>query len=479
MIIHGDELLEARRVVPVGLPSRFLHRISRFLAERACDHFGEAYSTLFGATRNQEPLCAMVKASTPTPPERLGPAEPLPVKSTPSAVRRESLEQPSIDVEGAVEHAPRLEALPPLQVALSPGEVELGRVSPPPLEFGFATTPPRPHIVHLPTLTQIPTISIPLHRRLSLTDLNAQMFLKPNPYTHLCKYRHHLRKSARPRPYLGHISSTSRLHPPKRFLPYQSPLHRRVLSHRSGSSHAPTDIHTIPVSPLPTRMAHQSGSSHASTDILTIPIPVAPPPTRLSHQSQTSRASTDITSLSSAASVDEPPTVPERRGRHFRFSRIVHLFGDKRADLWVDACHLLPALADDPSLALPPVPFSSAPRSRSMNEKKKRPCSLVLRSTSCPILHHHPHGHTRSLRRDGPVPQSPSPSCKKLKAEKKQEAAPRPRTHPYEAPYFIPRPDSEGFEEPFPRRRRRPSRGRITPSISVSNSSVAVWSGSE
>ncbi|KAJ7667497.1 hypothetical protein DFH06DRAFT_219569 [Mycena polygramma] len=236
---------------------------------------------------------------------------------------------------------------------------------------------------------------------------------------------------------------------------------------------------------------------HFQTPTEEIPtISISPPPTRLSHQSESSHASTDINTLASTASVDEAPTLPERRGRRLRFSKMVHLFGDKRANSRLSRQASLPALADDlplsPPLTLSPVPLTPSlpsavppsPRSRPINQRKSRPRSLILRTASCPILRHHSqrHGHTRSLSTDEaavpPLRLVPgSPSSKKPKAEKKKEVVPRPRTHPYEAPYFIPPPDSEDVEEPLAR--RRPSRRRTTPPerpMSGPDSSVAAWS---
>ncbi|KAJ6541698.1 hypothetical protein B0H19DRAFT_321774 [Mycena capillaripes] len=231
----------------------------------------------------------------------------------------------------------------------------------------------------------------------------------------------------------------------------------------------------LEVSPDATPTRHLVQFLTPSEEIPTISI--TPPPTRLSHQfDNSSRASsTEINTLSSAASVDSHAVpVPERRGRRLRFSKIVHLFSDKRA---VNRRGSLPALSDEslsPALNLSPVPLSpavfhpspppSSPRSKS-NPRKSRPRSLILRTASCPILHHS-RGHSRSLSTEQvppmpPVPATPqSPSCKKPKAEKK-EPAPRPRTHPYEAPYFIPPPDSADVEEPLVR--RRPSRRLTAP----------------
>ncbi|KAJ7894587.1 hypothetical protein B0H13DRAFT_837137 [Mycena leptocephala] len=225
-------------------------------------------------------------------------------------------------------------------------------------------------------------------------------------------------------------------------------------------------------------------------------ISISPPPARLSHQSNSSRASTDINTLSSEsaasaesaafeASVDSShATTPERRGRRLRFSRIVHLFSDKRANSRMSRRVSLPTLQTDdapPTPTLAPVPLSpslppsattfapaaltssTSVRSRSTNSKRRsRTGSLILRTASCPVLRHHSHAHSRSnSTEEVPTPVTPqSPSCKKPKAERK-EAAPRPRTHPYEAPYFIPPPDSVDVEEPLTR--RRPSRRRTTP----------------
>ncbi|KAJ6463243.1 hypothetical protein C8R47DRAFT_82518 [Mycena vitilis] len=268
-----------------------------------------------------------------------------------------------------------------------------------------------------------------------------------------------------------------------------------------GKSLSPPQVSVSPAEATSTATPPRPHIVHFQTPTEEIPtISISPPPTRLSHQSESSHASTDINTV---ASVDEVPTPPERRGRRLRFSKMVHLFGEKRANSRLNRHVSLPEFADDfplsPPLNHPPVPLlpslpsavPPSPRSRPINQRKSRPRSLILRTASCPILRHHSqrHGHTRSLSTDdGAVPAVPplrmapgtpqSPSSKKPKAEKKlKEVVPRPRTHPYEAPYYIPPPDSEDVEEPLAR--RRPSRRRTTPPerpMSGPNSSVATWS---
>ncbi|KAJ6489595.1 hypothetical protein C8R47DRAFT_1215409 [Mycena vitilis] len=209
MIIHGDELPEARGV-HVGSPCGFLRRVSRFLLSMLAIILAKltAHFSTRPVIKNRH---AAVTSITLSPPTSLRQEDSLPDESSPPlapSTRRESLEKPFMDVEGEVEDTLPVDSAPPLQASLSPADVEL-RASPPLVEVGFAASPPRPQTIHLPTPTdsEIPTISISPPPT-PPTPLEAR---ESNPYHHLCKDRYHLRKSPRPRPYPDRTSSTSRL----------------------------------------------------------------------------------------------------------------------------------------------------------------------------------------------------------------------------------------------------------------------------
>ncbi|KAJ7361009.1 hypothetical protein DFH08DRAFT_363321 [Mycena albidolilacea] len=280
---------------------------------------------------------------------------------------------------------------------------------------------------------------------------------------------------------------------------------------------------------------HTVHTVHFLTPTQDVPvISISPPPTRttmrMSTQSDSSAStSTDNrtrSSESSAASVDAPaPEGEAPRGRRSRFSKIVHLFSDKRGNSKPRRRESLPALrtaaeSSSSSSAIPPVPplpphlLSSPPLppptaepatspillSKPVKPKRRRSRAyifsfcpfflvayhrigipVIIRTASCPILHHSHHGRSRSSNEPSeavpPIPQSPflqspltspltspvqSPVRSKTKAEKKEkEPVARPRTQPYAAPYFILPPDSVDVEEPLAR--RRPSRRRTTP----------------
>ncbi|KAJ7146390.1 hypothetical protein C8R44DRAFT_864160 [Mycena epipterygia] len=206
-------------------------------------------------------------------------------------------------------------------------------------------------------------------------------------------------------------------------------------------------------------------------------ISISAPPTRLAfhvpHGSQTSTDSNTNTFSSGSTdlpSIDSSPDTERRGRRRLRFSKLVHLF-DKRgkvsrrlslSELQSDEPPLSPTLSPIASSTLSPIasptllppvtsptlPPSSPPTSPVRSpSKKKRPHALMLRVASCPILHD----------MSAETVQSP---CTKKAAEKKAPVV-RPRTHPYEAPYFIPPPDSVDVVEPIAR--RRPSRRRTMP----------------
>ncbi|KAJ7511838.1 hypothetical protein B0H11DRAFT_2214712 [Mycena galericulata] len=222
---------------------------------------------------------------------------------------------------------------------------------------------------------------------------------------------------------------------------------------------------------------HHAGSFHSPTQETThflsptqeIPsIAISPPPTRLSHHSESSRASTEINTLSSVDSSHSSPPAAEPRGRRrLRFSKIVHLFGDKQTK--IDRRLSLSSLPSDAAPPAPPASLASPPSSPPASSATcRRQTKLMTRVASCPIILHHHHHHSsvdaphESSAEDGLA--SPTRSCPLKKGEKKEkekEAAPRPRTQPYAAPYFIPPPDSVDVEDPIPR--RRPSRRRTMP----------------
>ncbi|KAJ6520504.1 hypothetical protein C8R45DRAFT_62378 [Mycena sanguinolenta] len=268
---------------------------------------------------------------------------------------------------------------------------------------------------------------------------------------------------------------------------------------------------------------------HFRTPTSGIPIiAVSPPPVpRLSTQSDSSVSTDSQTSSSecntSCSEATAAPAAPEEqpRGRRSRFAKIVQIFSDKRSSK-PRRRDSLPSLRSrtghaaraSESSAVPPVPplppnlsvpstppsqvipiplpasdAAAAPalvppsspilRSKPVNQKTPgRRRSLIVRTASCPSLWYHGRCHSESSARAAvpavpPIPQSPllpqsptrheqplasptaSPGAKK----------PKPRTHPYEAPYFLPPPDSVSVEKPLTIR-RRPSRRQTSPTQS-------------
>ncbi|KAF8204207.1 hypothetical protein K438DRAFT_551160 [Mycena galopus ATCC 62051] len=294
------------------------------------------------------------------------------------------------------------------------------------------------------------------------------------------------------------------------------------------------NVPLISISPPPTqmRMSILSDSSTSTDSYAT----VSPTDTIASFES------VGPEDESPPAAPQPPPAAEETRGRRGRFSKIAQLFSDKRGNSKPRRRESLPALrygegeapapaSDIPpvpplpplpplplspttsmrrpraslsSIAPPPPPESPTLRSQPVTQKPRRRRSrayllsvsfpahcllrlfsspVLVRTASCPGLHHSRRNSTHDAPAVPPIPQSPSsplqspvrssdqspvrsptsaskkPSLRKEKKDK--EPAPRLRTHPYEAPYFIPPPDMAGVEEPLTR--RRPSRRRTTP----------------
>ncbi|KAJ7762305.1 hypothetical protein DFH07DRAFT_406957 [Mycena maculata] len=246
-----------------------------------------------------------------------------------------------------------------------------------------------------------------------------------------------------------------------------------LLDVKADPEEAQLSLSPVPLSPLPqSTTPTQAVHVHFLTPTQEVPsIAVTPPPTRsFSIQSESSHeTNTSYEASETSVHSSEPADSRDARGRRrSRFSKIVHLFGDKRAR--VERRVSLSSLqSDDSGAAATPLKSpSSPPPTPGRSASEGRRSSLVMRVASCPALHH---SHTRSSGSVDEAPLTNPHLCpisakkaekreKEKEKEKEKEATPRPRTRPYEAPYFIPPPDAADVEEPVPR--RRTSRRRTT-----------------
>ncbi|KAJ7194663.1 hypothetical protein GGX14DRAFT_678165 [Mycena pura] len=212
----------------------------------------------------------------------------------------------------------------------------------------------------------------------------------------------------------------------------------------------------IPLSPAVLPAPLQSPTQAKSS------IAISPPPTRLSLSDTATDVNSDTLS-STDSHVDAPPSVSlaERRGRgraRLRLSKLVHLFGNKgRRSL-----PPLPSQSDADS-----SPLTSPKSAASIDSKstgKPRRHSLMHRVVSCPVLHRtrsgsasvlHAHRDAESVRDQTLASPSPPPTPTPQGRKKEHAHAPRRRTQPYAAPYFVAPPDRPDVVEPLTRPPRR------------------------
>ncbi|KAJ7106910.1 hypothetical protein C8R44DRAFT_941353 [Mycena epipterygia] len=200
----------------------------------------------------------------------------------------------------------------------------------------------------------------------------------------------------------------------------------------------------VTLSPLKWRDAPPTHAVHFEPPLQTISTTISTAQNRLSHQSHGSRTSTDSNTLSFTSTEVSADT--EHRGRRRSgLSKLVHLFTDRR----------------EKPTPVPASARSSPVRCPSLKHKKTqlhtRTCHSLRREY--PSLAH----HVAIISRVSSHPvlrqnSGPEQACtKRTTAETnlKKEPAVRPRTHPYEAPYFIPQPDSVDVVEPLARHRLR------------------------
>ncbi|KAJ7292661.1 hypothetical protein C8J57DRAFT_1490161 [Mycena rebaudengoi] len=237
---------------------------------------------------------------------------------------------------------------------------------------------------------------------------------------------------------------------------------------------SPQQIPIIEVSPPPPAEISQSSTDTLSSSTKSVP---KSPVQEISNIELEASVPSDVPqSLTGNAVSFVAPTppeerdklLPEERSKRVRFSKIKNLFiTDKRAK--INRRSSLPALQTEASVSSPsslhvtfPDPPPIATPAGSPCPIKRRSSTLISRTASCPGLHHLNSNCASPTIEDKSEATSPqSPRAKKAAKEKK-EALPRLRTNVYEAPYFIPPPDSVDVVEPFPLG-IRPSRRRMPP----------------